>query len=99
MMTMRLRLIMLSLTILTATVASGKRRAVAGPDFSRILVVTAHPDDESVIAPLLGTPCIDGTSRCSFLVMTRGERGGDPVVREGEMRAAAALFHATLTLG
>ena len=62
-------------------------------------MITAHPDDESIIAPLLGTHCVEDTSRCSILVLTRGEGGGDPVVREQEMRAAATLFRANLTLG
>jgi LmbE family N-acetylglucosaminyl deacetylase len=74
---------------------------------SRILIVTAHPDDEVLLAPLLALRCLRGGAHCSFLVMTEGESGtcARPggcapnlgSVRAGEMAKAAALFHATLT--
>ncbi|HSP15780.1 MAG TPA: PIG-L family deacetylase [Thermoanaerobaculia bacterium] len=75
-------------------------------DARRILWIAAHPDDELMIAPLLGRYCIEGTSRCSLLVTTRGENGPCELpggcsdlgaIREQEMRSAAALFHASLT--
>ena len=79
-------------------VASPRVRAVRrGPDLSRILWIGAHPDDEALIAPLLGKECVDGTSDCALLVVTRGENGGDGNVRAQEMVAAAALLHARLT--
>jgi hypothetical protein len=51
-----------------------RTRAARTPDFSRLLVVTAHPDDESLFAPLLGARC-GITAECTLLVMTRGENG------------------------
>ena len=62
----------------------------------RILWIGAHPDDESLVAPLLGRSCVDGRDGCSMLVMTRGEAGCDPSVRSNEMQRAAELFHAHL---
>ena len=74
------------------------RMRVASPaiDTARILWIGAHPDDETMVAPLLGSACVDGTSRCEIIVLTRGENGGDPDVRANELRAAAALLHADL---
>lgn len=83
------------------------RAARAGPDLSRILWVGAHPDDEALIAPLLGKACVNGTSSCAMLVMTRGENGVCGIaggcfpdlgsVREMEMRFAATLLDSRLT--
>jgi LmbE family N-acetylglucosaminyl deacetylase len=64
----------------------------------RILWIGAHPDDESLVAPLLGHSCVEAGDVCSMLVMTRGEAGGDPTVRSDEMQRAADLFRAHLTL-
>ena len=74
----------------------------AGP----VVVVTAHPDDEVLLAPLLGEVCVELDGRCTLVVATRGERGVCLVpggchpdvatVRVGEMRQAAALFGAAL---
>lgn len=72
------------------------RHPVPAPE--RILWIGAHPDDEAYVAPLLGTSCVEGTGRCSLLVMTRGEGGGDPVVRTAEMGRAADLLRAHLDL-
>ena len=67
----------------------------------RILVIIAHPDDEILIAPLLGGRCVRGGASCSFLVLTAGENGGTApdlgTIRMGEMARAAALFNARLT--
>ena len=68
------------------------------PPAQRILWIGAHPDDEGLVAPLLGHSCVDETDRCSLLVMTRGEGGGDPAVRTAEMQRAAELFRAHLDL-
>ena len=79
-------------------VAAPRLRAVrGGPDLSRILWVGAHPDDEALVAPLLGMACVDGTSDCALLVVTRGENGSDGNVRTQEMVAAAALLRSRLT--
>ena len=87
---------MFQVTILVFLLTS-RQHAVRHPP-ERILWIGAHPDDEAYVAPLLGTSCVEGTGRCSLLVMTRGEGGGDPVVRTGEMERAAALFRAHLHL-
>lgn len=71
-------------------------RSVQPPE--HILWVGAHPDDESLVAPLLGRGCVEGPDACSMLVMTRGEGGGDPLVRSAEMQRAAELFHSHLDL-
>ncbi len=71
-----------------------------------ILWVGAHPDDETMIAPLLGELCIDRGVRCVLIVMTRGEGGtcrrsegctpDMATVRTAEMQQAARLFNAEL---
>src|ERR1043166_2589633 len=58
----------------SAPVAVQKSPAARVPDPSRLLVITAHPDDESLFAPLLGGYC-GVTPECTLLVMTRGENG------------------------
>ena len=71
-----------------------------------VVVLTAHPDDEVLLAPLLGAVCVELDGRCTLVVATRGERGvcllpggchpDVGTVRAEEMRRAAALFGATL---
>jgi len=78
--------------------ATSRSRAVPHPPPQRILWIGAHPDDEAYVAPLLGASCVDENNRCSLLVMTRGEEGGDPVIRSDEMQRAANLFRAHLDL-
>lgn len=73
-----------------------------------LLVALAHPDDEVLLAPLLGEACVELGGECALLVVTRGEAGscdlpggcgGDlAAVRAEEMADAAALFDATLEL-
>jgi LmbE family N-acetylglucosaminyl deacetylase len=75
----------------------------------RLLWVGAHPDDEVLLAPLLGALCVDGSQSCSFIVATRGENGACRLaagchpslgtVRSEEMQAAARLFDAELLQG
>jgi len=67
------------------------------PRPQRILVIVAHPDDELLLAPYLASRCVRGGATCSLLVLTRGEGGGDPDVRTGEMARSAALLNARLT--
>jgi LmbE family N-acetylglucosaminyl deacetylase len=66
------------------------------PRPANILVVTAHPDDEILLAPFLAAHCIDRGASCAILVLTRGEGGGDPEVRTAEMARAAALLNLRL---
>jgi LmbE family N-acetylglucosaminyl deacetylase len=78
------------------------------PGASSVLWVGAHPDDEVLAAPLLARLCLDEGLRCSFLVLTRGEKGPCVLpggcrpdlasVRSAEMTGAARLFGAELIL-
>lgn len=78
------------------------------PGASSVLWVGAHPDDEVLAAPLLARLCLDEGLRCSFLVLTRGEKGPCllpggcrpdlAAVRSAEMANAARLFGANLIL-
>ena len=85
-------------TTLLYLVLGARHHAAGHPLPERVLWIGAHPDDEAYVAPLLGRSCAEGSGRCSLLVMTRGEAGGDPVVRAAEMQRASELFHASLTL-
>ncbi len=78
--------------------AAARPRSVRHPAPQRILWIGAHPDDESLVAPLLGRGCIERTDVCSLLVMTHGERGGPGALRAAEMQRAAEFFRAHLTL-
>ncbi|HEV7767265.1 MAG TPA: PIG-L family deacetylase [Thermoanaerobaculia bacterium] len=93
-----MRFLACSLVVLAALSASARTRAVASRvDAARsILVITAHPDDEILIAPLLASRCIRGGARCSFLVMTTGNAAGLGEIRAGEMARSAALLNARL---
>lgn len=93
------------LILLFALPLQARSRAVHFTPHERILWIAPHPDDESLIAPVLGTKCVSEQASCTLLVMTRGEAGeckipggcGDlGVVRSNEMAAAAGLFHAAL---
>lgn len=94
-----MRLLLLLVLSLVTLHADARTRAVASRiDAARsILVVTAHPDDEILIAPLLANRCIRGGARCSFLVMTTGNAAGLGEIRSGEMARSAALLNAGLT--
>lgn len=91
----KLRLIALVLLALAAPLAA-RTRAVRAP--GAILWIGAHPDDEILIAPLLGRDCVERGARCSLLVLTQGEGGGSAPVRAAEMQRAAEMLHAALTL-
>lgn len=71
----RLSLFVLAALIAFPAFAQRARGVRELADFSRILWIGAHPDDESLLAPLLGQRCVESGSRCSILVMTRGENG------------------------
>ena len=74
---------------------------------STVLWVGAHPDDESVVAPVLAEICLHRKAMCHFLVLTRGEGGACGLAtrcppdlgtfRSHEMVTAAAAYHAELT--
>ncbi|MEK6373658.1 MAG: PIG-L family deacetylase [Acidobacteriota bacterium] len=84
------------LLVLCALPSVARTRAVRLP--GAILWIGAHPDDEILIAPLLGRDCVERGARCSLLVLTQGEGGGSAAVRTAEMQRAAEMLHATLTL-
>ena len=69
----------------------------------RLLLVFAHPDDESFVAAGLSRRCADAGTHVALVTATRGEAGsrGDPplcteeelpALRESELREAAALL-------
>jgi len=87
----------LGLVLLTlALPAVARTRAVRTS--GAILWIGAHPDDEILLAPLLGRQCVERGARCALLVLTQGESGGSAAVRASEMQRAAEMLHATLTL-
>lgn len=103
---MRVAISLLLVALTAAPLAAQMTRATRTVDLSRILVITAHPGDESLVAPLLGEHCGVG-STCKLLVMTRGENGdcnfddddacnnlGD--IRTAELTGAAAILHTQL---
>lgn len=79
--------------------AGARTRAVASSILSArtILVITAHPDDEVLLAPLLANRCVRGGVSCSILVMTTGNAAGLGEVRAGEMARAASVLNLRLT--
>src|SRR5207248_1606521 len=87
---------LIALLLLAASLPLAARtRAVRPPQ--KILWIGAHPDDEILVAPILGRECVERGAQCALLVMTRGEGGGSTEVRTAEMQRAAELLHATLT--
>lgn len=74
-----------------------------------VLWIGAHPDDEVLLAPLLGELCVVERRPCALLVATRGENGACRLaggchpdvgtVRSAEMRAAARVYGARLIQG
>lgn len=57
----------------------------------RILIITAHPDDEILLSPLLANRCVRGGASCAIVVMTANE------TRAAEMSRSAALLNLRLT--
>ena len=103
---MRLPVSVLLLLLLALPAAARVRVAgrVASSTPASVLWIGAHPDDESLIAPLLAKWCREGGARCGIVVLTRGESG--PCLRAGgclpdlatvraaEAGAASEYFHA-----
>ena len=91
-------------TLISSSVLARSRAVIPSPiDFSRVLWIGAHPDDESLVSPLLGYACAERGLQCKVIVATRGENGacalpagcGDmATTRSGEVAAAGALLHA-----
>jgi LmbE family N-acetylglucosaminyl deacetylase len=108
-------LVATSLVLAASASAARSDRATPGGDAlaaippGTVLWVGAHPDDEVLLAPLLGELCAGGRHPCALVVATRGENGACRLpggchpdlasVRSAEMRAAARLFRARLLQG
>lgn len=100
--------LLLTLSFLFAT----RIRAVSPPSNIptpvSVMWIAAHPDDESIAAPLLGKWCREQHARCAFLILTRGEGGtclradgcqpDIASVRSAEAGAASQYFGATSIL-
>ncbi|MEO8216773.1 MAG: PIG-L family deacetylase [Acidobacteriota bacterium] len=79
------------------------------PQGASLVWVGAHPDDEILIAGLMGRDCVDGAATCTLVTATRGEKGECSLsggclpdlgtVREAEFRDAAAVIHAEARVG
>lgn len=76
---------------------------------ARIMTVMAHPDDETLVGPILAKACIERSLPCHFAVLTAGE-GGDCSLDDGcpdglgatrmrEMIAVADAYGATISWG
>ena len=86
-----------------ANTATLDDRIAAG---ARILTVNAHPDDETLVSPLLVRACIERGNACRFAVLTRGEGGNCSLgqgcapdlgtVRTAEMERVADAYGAEL---
>ncbi len=91
-----------------ATADAGADEPDAGePSALDVLWIGAHPDDEMMVAAVLGADCVDGARACGLLVMTAGEAGncartalcsGEDLatLRRRELEASASLFGARL---
>jgi Uncharacterized proteins, LmbE homologs len=106
----------LSPIILTWVLVGGAEHSFAGTkqfdDYvhsgARILVVSAHPDDESLSGPLLAYACLQKKNKCHIAVFTRGGggtcgllKGCKPdlaTVRTQEMQAVAKRYRAGLDI-
>jgi hypothetical protein len=73
--------------------AMGAERAGGRETTKRVLYVFAHQDDEVMIAARIRADVAAG-NEITFVWITRGDKAGDPVVREKESRAAMALLGA-----
>lgn len=88
-----MRPILVLLVLALTLPASARTRAVASrvDTAQRILLFTAHPDDEILVSPLLANRCVRGGASCAIVVMTANE------VRAVEMARSAALLNLRLT--
>ena len=95
---MRFLVVVLLILASAENVAARVRAAASRIDAAKtILIITAHPDDEILIAPLLANRCVRGGASCSILVMTTGNAAGLGETRADEMTRSAALLNLRLT--
>jgi LmbE family N-acetylglucosaminyl deacetylase len=107
--------LLLTMTLFFAGFASAetaRMRAVPHPSNvatpGSVMWIAAHPDDEAIVAPLLGKWCRQERVRCAFLILTRGEGGSCLLsdgchpdvasVRSAEAGSASQYFGASLIL-
>jgi LmbE family N-acetylglucosaminyl deacetylase len=99
---------LLHLSFTAAALNAARLRPALPTDPQSLLWIAAHPDDEVLAAPLLADLCIGRGVRCTFLILTRGERGacllpagcspGLEIIRSAEAGSASALMQADLML-
>lgn len=65
------------------------------PGGQRILFVLAHPDDGDFISGGTVARLAEEGKDVHYLVVTRGDAGGDPDIREQEQRCSADLLIGT----
>ncbi|HYK02500.1 MAG TPA: PIG-L family deacetylase [Thermoanaerobaculia bacterium] len=90
---------LVALALLLSTFPAAARVRAVGSRLDQprtIVVVTAHPDDELLLAPYLANRCVRGGAVCTLLVMTTGNAAGLGDVRAGEMARAAAILNTRL---
>jgi len=85
-----MRPLLTALTLCLAVAGSSEAerlRAVRPP--ARLLWIGAHPDDESLIAPIFGPTCAERGNDCTLIVLTNGSPQ-----RAVEFQRSAAALHA-----
>ncbi len=87
---MRPLLVALALSLAAGPTNAARLRAVRSP--VRLLWIGAHPDDEALVAPILGAACVEQINDCAILVLTSGSD-----VRSAEVQRAGAALHAQVT--
>ncbi len=87
---MRFLFVALALSLALGPAEAQRSRAVRPP--VRLLWIGAHPDDEALVAPILGVACVERINDCAILVLTSGSQ-----VRSAEVHRAAAALHAQAT--
>jgi LmbE family N-acetylglucosaminyl deacetylase len=68
-------LLLLSVSVPLSARTRPARAEPAPPPSGRLMFIGAHPDDEVLVAPLLAQFCGNGSTGCTIVSLTRGERG------------------------
>jgi LmbE family N-acetylglucosaminyl deacetylase len=87
---MRFLFVALALSLTLGPAEAQRSHAVRPP--VRLLWIGAHPDDEALVAPILGAACVEQINDCAILVLTSGSD-----VRSAELQRAGAALHAHVT--
>jgi LmbE family N-acetylglucosaminyl deacetylase len=80
----------LALSLSLGSAETGRARAVRAP--VHLLWIGAHPDDEALVAPIFGPPCVERGNDCALIVLTDGS--GE---RADELKRSAAALHSRVT--